>query len=68
MLLFTRETENLISIVAYRDDELDKIHPAVTILKQLAESCRSTRNIYVADFDLTKLDQLVGFITDRIKL
>ena len=53
--------------VAYRDEEVDKKHPAMTLLKQLAESGCRTGNIHVADLDLTKLEQLVGFITDRKK-
>ena len=65
ILFFTRDTENPILTVAYRDEEVDKKHPAMTLLKQLAESGRPTRNINVAFLDLNQLDQSVGFLTER---
>ena len=64
VLELTGDTDNLILMVAYRDEEVDKKHPTMTLLKQLAESGCRTGNIHVADLDLTKLDQLVGFITE----
>ena len=60
MLVLTGETENLIFIVVYWIEELDKTLPVMTILKQFAESVRPTRNTLVGDLDLTKLEHFGG--------